>query len=270
MARAGPEPSTLYFLPFSSVERLQPAYCEPRQASTGWAVCTVTMNGHALSVSVVSSATRPRPPRQISAMRRPASSPPTARTPQSMRHSPSVPCGNLDSQRAGVSDESFDERRRLGVDAGSLHLAPGDFFSFVHRSPPCSALKHRLDFANSLLDQAFGARPVPARATTVHIGRFLSIRSDRLRTIRRPIGPDESRQAPHRRSRHRRLPRPWHPRISARAGGSFPALTASTWRPNKRRRAAVENVERGAGPRVDLEQQRALAVAPGNRPRRDP
>ena len=91
MARAGPEPSTLYFLPLSSPERLQPAYCEPRQASTGCAVCTVTMNGHELSVSVVSSATLPSPPRQISAMRRPASSPPSARTPQSMRHSPSEP-----------------------------------------------------------------------------------------------------------------------------------------------------------------------------------
>ena len=91
MARAGPEPSTLYFLPLSSAERLHPAYCEPRQAITGCEVCTVTMNGHALSVSVVSSATRPRPPRQISAILRPASSPPTARTPQSIRHSPSVP-----------------------------------------------------------------------------------------------------------------------------------------------------------------------------------
>ena len=137
MARAGPEPSTLYFLPLSSDDRLQPAYCEPRQASTGWVVCTVTTNGHELSVSVVSSATRPRPPRQISAMRRPASKPPTARTPQSIRHSPSLPSRDLDAQSVGVSDESLDQRLRLGVDARPLHLARGDFFSFVHRLPPC-------------------------------------------------------------------------------------------------------------------------------------
>src|SRR5262245_7602915 len=92
MARAGPEPSTLYFLPLpSSAERLHPAYCEPRQASTGCAVCTVTTNGQELSRSEAASDTLPRPPRQISAIRRPASSPPTAFTPQSIRHSPSVP-----------------------------------------------------------------------------------------------------------------------------------------------------------------------------------
>ncbi len=138
MARAGPEPSTLYFLPLSSPERLQPAYCEPRQASTGWAVCTVTMNGHELSVSVVSSATLPKPPRQISAMRRPASNPPerahaaidAAFAERSVR--------DLDAQGACVIDQSFDERRRLGVDARPLLLARrGDCFSFVHRYPPC-------------------------------------------------------------------------------------------------------------------------------------
>src|SRR5262249_40535015 len=92
MARAGPEPSTLYFLPLpSSAERLQPAYCEARQASTGCAVCTVTKNAQELSVSAAASDTLPRPPRQISAIRRPASSPPTTLTPQSTRHSPSVP-----------------------------------------------------------------------------------------------------------------------------------------------------------------------------------
>src|SRR5262245_53444394 len=92
MARAGPEPSTLYFLPLpSSAERLHPAYCEARQANTGCAVCTVTTNGHELSGSEVASDTLPSPPRQISAMRRPASRPPTALTPQSIRHSPRVP-----------------------------------------------------------------------------------------------------------------------------------------------------------------------------------
>src|SRR4030095_9152528 len=92
MARAGPEPSTLYFLPLpSSAERLHPAYCEARQASTGCAVCTVTTNAHELSVSPAASDTLPRAPRQISAPPRAPSTPPTPLTPQSIRHSPSVP-----------------------------------------------------------------------------------------------------------------------------------------------------------------------------------
>ena len=76
---------------------LRPRGSSPRIASrgrrsTGWLVCTVTMNGQEDERSAVSSDTRPRPPRQISPMRRPASNPPTARTPQSMRVSPSCPC----------------------------------------------------------------------------------------------------------------------------------------------------------------------------------
>src|SRR6516162_7163712 len=118
MARAGPEPSTLYLLPLSLTERLQPAYCEPRQASTGWLVCTVTTNGHADEGSVVSSDTRPRPPRQISPRRRPASSPPRVRTPQSIRVSPRGPCAtstrNACASRISASTIGTTSRLTLG------------------------------------------------------------------------------------------------------------------------------------------------------------
>ena len=138
MARAGPEPNTLYFLPLSSPERLHPAYCEPRQASTGWDVCTVTMNGHELSVSVVSSATLPSPPRQISAMRRPASSPPSGPHAAIDAAFAKRAVRDVDPQRVGVIDQSFNERRGLGVDARPRLLPRcGDFFPFVQRFPPC-------------------------------------------------------------------------------------------------------------------------------------
>src|SRR6185312_12656360 len=191
MARAGPEPSTPYFLPASSPDRLQPAYCEPRQASTGWDVCTVTMKGHALSVSVVSSATLPSPPRQISAMRRPASSPPRARTPQSMRHSPSEPCVTSTRSASASAISALTSGAARALTLGHAFCRAAAISSLLFNVfPPANALNYRKYFANSLLDQAprlcscATARPHSAyRAVFVDPFR-------RLRPIGGPVGPD--------------------------------------------------------------------------------
>ena len=146
MARAGPEPSTLYFLPLSSDDRLQPAYWEPRQASTGWVVCTVTTNGHELSVSVVSSATRPRPPRQISAMRRPASNPPTARTPQSIRHSPSFPSVTSTRKASASAMRALTSGSALALTLGRSSGARRFLLLLFTVFPPANALKQHAGF----------------------------------------------------------------------------------------------------------------------------
>src|SRR6266508_1484055 len=195
MARAGPEPSTLYFLPLSSPDRLQPAYCEPRQASTGWAVCTVTTNGQALSVSVVSSATWPRPPRQISAMRRPASSPPTARTPQSMRHSPSVPRVMSIRKALASSMRALTSGSTLALTLGHSvwRVAPisSRLFTFF---PPGHPAKTSQDFGNSRLDQALGAS-LCARAGPHSAYRTVFVDPLRCaRTISNPIRPSNPRR----------------------------------------------------------------------------
>src|SRR5262245_12580089 len=193
MARAGPEPSTLYLLPLSSPVRLQPAYCEPRQASTGWLVCTVTTKGQALSVSVVSIATLPRPPRQISAMRRPASIPPTARTPQSIRHSPSVPRvtsmrkASVSSMRALTSGSTL--ALTLGQSVRRASMISSLLFTFF---PP--AQKTRQDFDNSLPNQTLGA-PLGARAGPHSAYRPVFGDPFRgLRTVGDPIGPLQARR----------------------------------------------------------------------------
>ncbi len=153
MARAGPEPSTLYFLPLSSTERLQPAYCEPRQASTGWVVCTVTTNGHARiglgglqrHAAKAAEANLGHAAPGLQTAHRAHAAIDSALT--------ELPLGDLDAQSVGVSDERLDERLRLGVDARALDLARyGDFFPFVHRLPPANALKHRQNLASSLLN----------------------------------------------------------------------------------------------------------------------
>src|SRR5258708_39755767 len=64
----------------------QPAYCEARQASTGSEALTDTAIGQRPLPTV--TLTWPNPPMQISAMRRPASSPPVARIPASTSVAP--------------------------------------------------------------------------------------------------------------------------------------------------------------------------------------
>src|SRR5262245_35137282 len=190
MARAGPEPSTLYFLPLSSPERLQPAYCEPRQAITGWSVWTVTMNGQELSVSVVSSETLPRPPRQISARRRPASRPPSARTPQSIRHSPSDP--SVTSIRSASASairaltSGADMALTLGIAFTRAAAISSRLFTFV---PPSKALKSIYYFANSLLNQASCLRSCSTVGPHSAYRPVLVDAFRRLGPVLGPVGP---------------------------------------------------------------------------------
>ncbi len=74
------------------------------------------------------------------------------------------------------------------------------------------------------------AAAVPARANTVHIGRFLSIHSDGLGRSATHSGHDHARQAPRRLARHRRSPRPWHPRISTRVTAACLRGPLRRWR----------------------------------------
>src|SRR2546425_6663755 len=66
----------------------QPAYCEPRQAMAGWSVHTCTPGRRRPSNSTDVKLSRPALPMQISARRRPASSPPGASMPQAMSRAP--------------------------------------------------------------------------------------------------------------------------------------------------------------------------------------
>ena len=257
MARAGPEPSTLYFLPLSSPERLQPAYCEPRQASTGWR----RVHGHHERPRAVGVGRLQRD------LAKPAKADlghaaPGLQSPQGPHAAIDAAFAkravcDVDAQRVGVSDQRSDERRRQGVDARP-RLVPrrGDFFPFVQRFPPANALKSIQYSANSLLNQALR---LCSCATARQHSAYRTVFVDpfrRLRAVGGPVGPGRA-------GRHAESDRGIN---DCRSHGIIEFQTAS-WQPPLADRfqmqphqgfgAAVENVERGAGTRIDLEQQRS-------------
>ncbi len=125
MLRAGPEPMAKY--PGGSMA--QPAYWLAMHADTGWSVATSTAGSQRPPRSTLVKDTVARPARQISASRRPASSPPGARTPQSSTRAP-PDLRDRDTEEGRVGRERVGESRGAAVQAevqahgASRHDAP--------------------------------------------------------------------------------------------------------------------------------------------------
>src|SRR5262249_26369363 len=139
------------------------------------------------------TASLPGPRRRIGATQRPVASPPMARTPQSIRHSPSVPRAtsmrkaSASSMRALTSGSTL--VLTLGQSVRRASMISSLLFTFF---PP--AQKTRQDFDNSLLDQTLGA-PLGARAGPHSAYRPVFVDPFRgLRTVGDPIGPLHARR----------------------------------------------------------------------------
>src|SRR5262245_40212911 len=150
------------------------------------------MNGQALSVLVVSSATAPSPLRQISAIRRPASSPPTARTPQSMRHSPSVPRVTSTRKASASSMRALTSGSTLALTLGHSARRASTISSLLFTFFP-HTVETRKDFLDSLFNQTLGA-PLGLRAGPHSAYRTVFVDPFRwFGTVGDPIGPRHAR-----------------------------------------------------------------------------
>src|ERR1700730_8020589 len=102
-ARPGPEPSAKNADFPSPCESAQPAYWLARQAITGSVLRTQSSKGHFGLAPVGAISTIPIPPRQISAIARPASIPPRAFWPASIIVSPASPLETATRNRAALA-----------------------------------------------------------------------------------------------------------------------------------------------------------------------
>src|SRR6266508_4293087 len=126
---------------------------------------------------------------------RPTSSPPTARTPQSMRHSPSVPRVTSIRKALASSMRALTSGSTLALTLGHSvwRVAPisSRLFTFF---PPGHPAKTSQDFGNSRLDQALGAS-LCARAGPHSAYRTVFVDPLRCaRTISNPIRPSNPRR----------------------------------------------------------------------------
>jgi hypothetical protein len=113
------------------IDRLHPAYWLARQASTGCELRDVTVIGQSPSDGSASIATVPNPPMQISAMRRPASTPARCIDARVDEARPERPLAHGKAQRWRVGDQAFDERRGKGVDAGKRGCQKAEQWSWA-------------------------------------------------------------------------------------------------------------------------------------------
>ena len=194
-------------------------------------------------------------------MRRPASSPPTARTPQSMRHSPSEPCVTSTRSASASAISALTSGAARALTLGHAFCRAAAISSLLFNVfPPANALKSSQYSANSLLNQALR---LCSCATARQHSAYRTVFVDpfrRLRSVGGPIGP--RRAGRHADVGDRGI-------NDCRSHGIIEFQTAS-WQPPLADRfemqphqgfgAAVENVERGAGTRIDLEQQRVVAI----------